>query len=93
MRQDFSAGLDAGVAGLRVALSVTLGYVNINAEIAQLVERAAQALAEVGAIVELRDPGFSSPFDTFKAHWYTGAANLLRGISAEKRQYLDPACR
>jgi aspartyl-tRNA(Asn)/glutamyl-tRNA(Gln) amidotransferase subunit A len=69
MQQDFSAGLDAGVAGLRVALSVRLGYVNVDAEIAQLVGRAAQALAEVGATVELRDPGFANPFDTFKAHW------------------------
>jgi aspartyl-tRNA(Asn)/glutamyl-tRNA(Gln) amidotransferase subunit A len=90
MQRDFSTGLDAGVAGLRIAFSATLGYVHVDAEIGKLVERAAQALTEVGAIVELRDPGFSSPFDTFKAHWYTGVVNLLRSISAEKRQYLDP---
>jgi aspartyl-tRNA(Asn)/glutamyl-tRNA(Gln) amidotransferase subunit A len=90
MQRDFSTSLDAGVAGLRIALSVTFGYVQVDAEIAKLVERAAQALTEVGAIVELRDPGFASPFDTFKTHWYTGAANLLRSISAEKRQYLEP---
>jgi aspartyl-tRNA(Asn)/glutamyl-tRNA(Gln) amidotransferase subunit A len=90
LQRDFCPGLDAGVAGLRIALSVTLGYVHVDPEIAKLVERAAQALAEAGAIVDLRDPGFPSPLDTFKAHWYTGAANLLRSISPEKRQYLDP---
>ncbi len=90
MQRDFSAGLDAGVAGLRIALSITLGYVQVHPDIATLVERAAQALAAAGAIVELADPGFSNPFDTFKTHWYTGAANLLRTIPAQQRQYLDP---
>ncbi len=89
-QRDFSAGLDAGVAGLRIALSITLRYVQVQPDIATLVEGAAKALAGAGAIVELADPGFPNPFDTFKTHWYTGAANLLRGIPAEKRQYLDP---
>jgi len=44
----------------------------------------------VGAIVERRDPGFTNPFETFKTHWYTGAANLLRSMPAEKRHDLDP---
>jgi aspartyl-tRNA(Asn)/glutamyl-tRNA(Gln) amidotransferase subunit A len=90
MRRDFSAGLDGGVAGLRIALSVTLGYVQVDPDIAKLVEGAARALAEAGAIVERRDPGFTNPFETFKTHWYTGAANLLRSMPAEKRRDLDP---
>ena len=88
MHGDFSAGLEGGVAGLRIALSVTLGYVQVDSEIAKLVEGAAQVLAGAGAIVEHRDPGFPNPFETFKTHWYTGAANLLRGMPAEKRHDL-----
>jgi aspartyl-tRNA(Asn)/glutamyl-tRNA(Gln) amidotransferase subunit A len=90
MHRDFSVGLDAGIAGLRIALSITLGYVKVDAEITRLVERAAQALAGLGAIVEPRDPGFESPFDTFNAHWFTGAANLRQSIPMEKRQFLEP---
>jgi len=86
----FSDGLDKGVAGLRIALSVTLGYANVDSEVAALVERAANALASAGAIVEQRDPGFENPFDTFRAHWYTGAANLRRTLPAEKLSLLDP---
>ena len=89
MHGDFSAGLEGGVAGLRIALSVTLGYVQVDSEIAKLVEGAAQVLAGAGAIVEHRDPGFPNPFETFKTHWYTGAANLLRGMPAEKRHDLE----
>ena len=90
LHRDFSAGLEGGVAGLRIALSVTLGYVQVDPEIAKLVEGVAEALAKAGAIVERRDPGFPNPFETFKTHWYTGAANLLRSMPAEKRHYLEP---
>lgn len=88
--RDFSVGIDAGVSGLRIALSTTLGYVPVDVEVVALVERAATKLAEVGAIVELRDPGFSDPFETFTAHWYTGAANLRRSIPESRRPLLEP---
>jgi aspartyl-tRNA(Asn)/glutamyl-tRNA(Gln) amidotransferase subunit A len=88
--RDFSVGIDAGVSGLRIALSTTLGYVPVDAEVVALVERAATKLADAGAIVELRDPGFSDPFETFTAHWYTGAASLRRSIPESRRQLLEP---
>jgi aspartyl-tRNA(Asn)/glutamyl-tRNA(Gln) amidotransferase subunit A len=93
MQRDFSTGIERGVAGLRIALSVTLGYVQVDPEIAKLVEGAAQALENAGAIVERRDPGFPDAFETFKTHWYTGAANLLRSMPAEKRHDLEPGLR
>jgi aspartyl-tRNA(Asn)/glutamyl-tRNA(Gln) amidotransferase subunit A len=88
--RDFASGLDAGVTGLRIALSTTLGYVSLNAEIALLVEQAAQTLTELGATVVHRDPGFSDPFETFRAYWFTGAANQRRAIPSHKRELLDP---
>jgi aspartyl-tRNA(Asn)/glutamyl-tRNA(Gln) amidotransferase subunit A len=88
--RDLSVGIDAGVSGLRIALSTTLGYVPVDAEVQALVERAATKLADAGAIVELRDPGFSDPFETFRAHWYTGAANLRRSIPESRRPLLEP---
>jgi aspartyl-tRNA(Asn)/glutamyl-tRNA(Gln) amidotransferase subunit A len=88
--RDFSVGIDAGVSGLRIALSTTLGYVPVDAEVQALVERAATRLADAGAIVEPRDPGFSDPFETFRAHWYTGAANLRRSIPESRRPLLEP---
>jgi aspartyl-tRNA(Asn)/glutamyl-tRNA(Gln) amidotransferase subunit A len=88
--RDFSVGIDAGVSGLRIALSTTLGYVPVDAEVVALVERAATKLADAGAIVELRDPGFSDPFETFTVHWYTGAASLRRSIPESRRQLLEP---
>jgi aspartyl-tRNA(Asn)/glutamyl-tRNA(Gln) amidotransferase subunit A len=87
---DFSNQLDRGITGLRIALSVTLGYVDVHPEVSELVQAAAKTLADLGAIVELRDPGFANPYETFKTIWFTGAANLRRSIPVKKRHLLDP---
>jgi aspartyl-tRNA(Asn)/glutamyl-tRNA(Gln) amidotransferase subunit A len=88
--KDFTVGLDAGVRGLRIAVSTTLGYATVDPQIAALVENAAQTFAELGATVVHRDPGFADPFDTFRAHWFAGAANQRRAVPREKYNLLDP---
>lgn len=88
--RDFSVGLDDGVRRLRVALSLTLGYVKVDPEIRDLVARAASVLADLGAIVEEVDPGFEDPATMFEAHWHSGAANLRRSIPREKWPLIDP---
>ena len=44
----FAAGIDDGVAGLRIAFSPELGYAAVDPEVAALVARAALAFAELG---------------------------------------------
>jgi aspartyl-tRNA(Asn)/glutamyl-tRNA(Gln) amidotransferase subunit A len=88
--RDFTDGLEAGVRGLRMALSTTLGYAEVDPEIASLVEAAAGVLGELGAEIELRDPGFSDPFAVFSAHWFTGAAAVHASVPPERRPLLDP---
>jgi aspartyl-tRNA(Asn)/glutamyl-tRNA(Gln) amidotransferase subunit A len=88
--RDFTVGLETGVRGLRVALSTTLGYAEVDSEVGSLVETAATTLEELGAEVELRDPGFSDPFEVFAAHWFTGAAAVYAAIAPERRPLLDP---
>jgi aspartyl-tRNA(Asn)/glutamyl-tRNA(Gln) amidotransferase subunit A len=87
---DFTVGLEDGVAGLKVAFSPALGHAAVDKEVAALVEAAVSRFVDAGARVELADPGFADPFETFRAHWYTGAANLRRHIPADRRQLLDP---
>jgi aspartyl-tRNA(Asn)/glutamyl-tRNA(Gln) amidotransferase subunit A len=87
---DFTRDLDRGIAGLRVALSPTLGYVDVHPEVRALVEKAGKTLADLGAHVELRDPGFANPYETFRRIWFSGAAYVRRGIPAENRHLLDP---
>lgn len=88
--RDFTVGLDAGVAGLKIAFSPSLGFARVDKEVAALVEAAVARFADAGARVELKDPGFADPTEAFRLHWFTGAANLRSGIPPKRRGLLDP---
>ena len=91
--RDYRIGLDDGVRGLRIAYSANLGYASVDPEIAALVKKAALRFAELGAIVEEKDPGFESTADTFAKHWSPGAAYLLSTIPTEKHELIDQGLR
>jgi aspartyl-tRNA(Asn)/glutamyl-tRNA(Gln) amidotransferase subunit A len=88
--RDYRIGLEDGVRGLKVAFSPSLGFAEVEPEVARLVASAAAVFAELGAHVEQVDPGFASPQATFEAHWYAGAANLLRPYGESQRAAMDP---
>jgi aspartyl-tRNA(Asn)/glutamyl-tRNA(Gln) amidotransferase subunit A len=88
--RDYRIGLDDGVRNLRIAFSATLGFVEVEPEIADLVAKAVPAFEALGARVELVDPGFADPIDVFSMHWQVGAASLLRNFTREQRARMDP---
>ncbi len=88
--RDYRDGLEDGVRGLKLAFSPRLGFAAVDAEVAALVETAAHAFADFGAVVEAAEPDFDDPTDIFKTHWCVGAANLLRDYSANARAVMDP---
>ena len=49
---DYPALLDAGIAGLKVAVSPDLGHARVDAEVAALVQNAAEAFQSLGCTVE-----------------------------------------
>lgn len=87
---DFTIGLKQGVRGLRLALSLDLGYARVDPEIRALVESAAGKLADAGALVERRDPGFPDPTELFDVLWFSGAASLRSSMPREKWALLEP---
>lgn len=91
--RDYRNGLDDGVAGLRIAYSPTLGYIDVDPEIAALVRAAAETFRELGATVEEVDPGFEDPAETFRRHWFGAAGKLVDSLPAKKRTQLDPGLR
>jgi aspartyl-tRNA(Asn)/glutamyl-tRNA(Gln) amidotransferase subunit A len=88
--RDYLAGIDEGVRGLRIAFSLDLGYVTVDAEVAAHVTAAAKRFEQLGARVEAVDPGFDNPLALFNMHWFAGAAFLASGFSVEQRKRLDP---
>jgi aspartyl-tRNA(Asn)/glutamyl-tRNA(Gln) amidotransferase subunit A len=87
---DYRAGLERGVGGLKIAYSATLGYANVDAEVAELVADAVTVFTALGAHVEARDPGFENPQDVFEMFFFTSMATALDGIPPEKRAEMDP---
>ncbi len=91
--RDYRIGLEDGVREFRIAFSPTLGFAAVEPEVADLVARAAQVFEDLGARVELVDPGFADPIEVFSCHWQVGAANLLRNFTGEQRAQIDPGLR
>ena len=85
------AALDAGVAGLRVAVSPTLGYVDVHPGVAEAFAAAVRVFDELGAHLEEEDPGFSDPIEAFETLWFTGAAKSIEHLGPEQRALMDPA--
>jgi aspartyl-tRNA(Asn)/glutamyl-tRNA(Gln) amidotransferase subunit A len=88
--RDYRVGLDEGVAGLRIAYSANLGYAEVDPEVAALLEQAAMRFVDLGALVEFVDPGFANAEPVFRAHWFTGAAYLLKNFSPQQKALMDP---
>lgn len=87
---DYTAGLNDGIAGLKIAYSPTLGYAQVHPEVAAAVETAVQQLQALGAHVELVDPGFDDPLDITTGLWFSGMWMLWNGLTPEQRAQPDP---
>lgn len=87
---DYVAGLAGGLAGVRIAFSATLGFAEVDPEVAAAVARAAAVLDELGAHVEAVDPGFSDPLEAYCTLWNAGAAQATAHHGDEERARMDP---
>ncbi|MFE8072403.1 amidase [Marinobacteraceae bacterium S3BR75-40.1] len=87
---DYLKDLNAGVAGMKIAYSPNLGYVNVDPEIAEAVKKAVQRFEDLGAEIVEVDPGFSDPREAFDRLFFGGAANAMRNLGPEQRAKMDP---
>jgi aspartyl-tRNA(Asn)/glutamyl-tRNA(Gln) amidotransferase subunit A len=88
---DYRVGLEDGVRGLRVAWSPRLGYFKkLHPEVEAATKNAAQAFAELGAIVEEADPGFPDPFELIMTLWGAVSATIVAAASEQDRAKMDP---
>lgn len=87
---DYTAKLGAGIKGLKIAYSPTLGFARVDVEVAARVKEAVRVLADLGAIIEEVDPDIGDPTDCFHTHWWTGAYNALKALPEKHFADLDP---
>ena len=88
VRESFSSSLRRGIAGLRVAFSQDLGYVEVDPEVAAAVAQAVGVFEGLGAVVDQVDPGFADPISDFNILWFAGAARALGAL--DRRFGVDP---
>jgi aspartyl-tRNA(Asn)/glutamyl-tRNA(Gln) amidotransferase subunit A len=90
---DYRIGIHDGVVGLRIAFSPTLGYAQVDSEIAAATRQCAQHLYALGAHVDEVDPGFEDPLDLICGLWFLGSATLLSGLTCDQALRMDPFLR
>jgi aspartyl-tRNA(Asn)/glutamyl-tRNA(Gln) amidotransferase subunit A len=91
---DFTAGIEGGVRGMRVAFSARLGHVaTLDPEIEAAARTAAQALEGQGAIVEEANPPLDRALDLIRAIWWPAAAAIVDGVPEARRAEMDPGLR
>jgi aspartyl-tRNA(Asn)/glutamyl-tRNA(Gln) amidotransferase subunit A len=88
--RNYLDGLEGGVRGWRIAYSPTLGYAQVDPEIAAAVREAVRQFEALGAVVEEVDAIFPSPRDALFTLWAGGAANLLNTYPSDRRAVVDP---
>ncbi|MFX1756677.1 amidase [Rhodococcus sp. As11] len=86
----FRGGLHREVVGMDVAYSKTLGYVHVDPEVGEIVDRAVRVLDEAGLRVTAADPGFTDPLEAFENLWAAGAATMLKTFPEGTRDKVDP---
>ena len=91
--RDYTVGLDAGVRGWKIGLSLDLGHVKADPEVRELVAAAAKRFEELGAHVEEVGPMFEPLQQHFEPLWIGGFATRFRQIPTQLHGKLDPGLR
>ncbi|MFQ6395228.1 amidase [Nocardia sp. KC 131] len=86
----FRGQLTRDVRGLTVAYSPTLGYAEVDPEVAAIVDAAMRRLAEAELRVVEADPDFGDPLEAFEVLWAAGAATMLAKFPDGAREQVDP---
>jgi aspartyl-tRNA(Asn)/glutamyl-tRNA(Gln) amidotransferase subunit A len=86
---DYTQGLNDGIAGLRIAYSPTLGYVDIDDDVAQSVGEGVKTLKSLGAEVVEVDPGVPDPADILDTLWAGAMAGYFYGRLDQVAELID----
>lgn len=87
----YSSALGNGVLGLRIALSPTLGYAEVDPDVADAVQTAAGVFRDLGAEVEFADPGFADCVRAFHVLWFSAMAKTVERLTPRERDLMEPA--
>jgi aspartyl-tRNA(Asn)/glutamyl-tRNA(Gln) amidotransferase subunit A len=89
--RDWLAGIEAGLRGVRIGYSPTLGgRARVHPDVAARVEAAMKTMAALGAEVEEADPALPDHAEAMLVLWSTAAARLRTLLPKDRLGRLDP---
>jgi aspartyl-tRNA(Asn)/glutamyl-tRNA(Gln) amidotransferase subunit A len=91
--RDYTIGLDDGVRGWKMGLSLDFGHVKADPEVRALVEAAAKTFEALGAHVEDVGPLIEPLQNFFEPLWIGSFATRFRQIPTQLHGKLDPGFR
>jgi aspartyl-tRNA(Asn)/glutamyl-tRNA(Gln) amidotransferase subunit A len=88
---DYLSELDAGVEGMRIATTMTLGISDVNDDVATAVEESWSAFSELGAKVEPLELNFDPiPREAWWTLWTAGQVAMYGHLAEERPEDLMP---
>ncbi len=87
---DYVAACDGDLKGLRVVWSADFGYAPVDPEVRRITVAAARRFAELGCVVEERDPAWTDPAPIAHALWDVSFASRLTARAAEHPDWIEP---
>jgi aspartyl-tRNA(Asn)/glutamyl-tRNA(Gln) amidotransferase subunit A len=87
---DYVGLLERGIKGLKVGFSPDLGYLRVDPDVAEIVQKAARAFTGLGCTVEELDPGFGESNALVEFFWNAHEAGNLSQHLPQWEKRMDP---
>jgi len=87
---EFDRAQDGDARGLRIGYSRTLGYANVDPEVASLVDQGVRRFEALGAQVEELDLRLEDPIEIMRPLWAVALALAVEPMTPEQRKLVDP---
>ena len=91
--RDYTIGLDDGIRGWKIGLSLDFGHIKADPEVREIIAVAAKRFETLGATVEDVGPLLDPLQNSFEALWIGSFATRLRQIPTQLHGKLDPGFR
>jgi Asp-tRNA(Asn)/Glu-tRNA(Gln) amidotransferase A subunit family amidase len=86
---DYVAACDGDLKGLRVAWSADFGYAAVDPEVRSVTAAAARRFADLGCVIEERDPDWPNPADIARILWNVSFGARLTERAAEHPEWIE----
>ena len=87
---DYRNRLSDGIRGFRIAYSRTLGYAKADQKVVNVVDKAVERLAGLGALVDEIEPELDDPIEIMKPLWSVALALGVAPMTKDQRALIDP---